>query len=786
MGCTWGPRRGQWLDGEDIPSTTGLTSDERAYLEHFDAVYRALCAMLYNYVPTSGHPGGSISCGRFVANLIWNHMDYDLGAPDEAAADQIVFAAGHKALGLYAMWALRDEIAAQYAPGILPELWQQRLRLEDLLGFRRNPASMTPLRHRFQAKSLDGHPTPATPFVPLATGASGVGLCGAIGLALGLKDYYGDNAPRVHVVEGEGGLTPGRVSEALASAGTAGLDNLVLHLDWNQSSIDVDRVCRDAAGPGQYVQWEPAELLRLHDWNVICVEDGTDWSGIDRAQSKALSFSNGQPTAIVYRTTKGWQYGIEGRKSHGAGHALCSTSFYELLEPVLQELHGNLPSCSAAEEPACASADGDEIREACFWQALEQVRTLLGEAPACCRWLAGGVQQARERLLEQGRQSRFSSPPNVEAIGQAAGRLGSTVPSDMAVAPNSSETLRGALGKALGYWNRVAGGAVLTSSADLLDSTSVSQAGRDWPQGLYQSRDNPDSRLFAAGGICEDNMAGMIAGLAATRRYLGVGSSYGAFMAPLGHIAARLHAISCQARAERTGETPLPLVMVCGHAGLKTGEDGPTHADPQALQLLQGNFPAGACVTLTPWEPAEVFPLLARSLTLRPAVIAPFVTRPKETVPDREALGLAPVSAAVQGLYCLRESGSEPDIVLILQGSGVTLTFVNEVLPQLIADGIDPQVFVVSSAELFDSLEPREQEEVFPVRAAERAMGITGFTLPTLYRWVTSPLGRQCSLHPFAEGHYPGSGRAEQVLGQAGLDARGQLAAIYRYLSLRA
>jgi len=26
------------------------------------------------------------------------------------------------------------------------------------------------------------------------------------------------------------------------------------------------------------------------------------------------------PTAIVYRTIKGWQYGIEGRGSHGAGH----------------------------------------------------------------------------------------------------------------------------------------------------------------------------------------------------------------------------------------------------------------------------------------------------------------------------------------------------------------------------------------------------------------------------------------------------------------------------------
>ena len=35
------------------------------------------------------------------------------------------------------------------------------------------------------------------------------------------------------------------------------------------------------------------------------------------------------------------------------------------------------------------------------------------------------------------------------------------------------------------------------------------------------------------------------------------------------------------------------MMLVCAHAGLKTGEDGPTHADPQPLQLLQENFPEG-------------------------------------------------------------------------------------------------------------------------------------------------------------------------------------------------
>ena len=204
------------------------------------------------------------------------------------------------------------KIARIAAPDLLPDDEKFQLRLEDLLGFRRNPSSTTPLFKEFHAKALDGHPTPATPFVRLSTGASGVGIPASFGLAWAAADLYGEDAPRVHIIEGEGGMTPGRVAEALAAAGTASLDNIVLHVDWNQASIDSNQVCRDGETPGDYVQWTPAELAYLHDWNVIMVPDGFDWQQITTAQRLALELDNGQPTAIVYRTVKGWQYGIEG------------------------------------------------------------------------------------------------------------------------------------------------------------------------------------------------------------------------------------------------------------------------------------------------------------------------------------------------------------------------------------------------------------------------------------------------------------------------------------------
>ena len=216
---TIGPRRAAFVEVDARFGAGGepLSATDRDAFETLDSLYRALCAILYNYVPTSGHPGGSISSGRIVAGILFDAMDYDFSRPDREDADVLSYAAGHKAMGLYAMWALRDEIARLGAPELLPDL-RLRLRLEDLLGFRRNPNAAAPIATRTRAKALDGHPTPATPFVRLATGASGVGVASSIGLALAARDYYGADAPRVHVLEGEGGLTPGRVAEALAAA----------------------------------------------------------------------------------------------------------------------------------------------------------------------------------------------------------------------------------------------------------------------------------------------------------------------------------------------------------------------------------------------------------------------------------------------------------------------------------------------------------------------------------------------------------------------------------------
>jgi transketolase len=224
-------------------------------------------------------------------------------------------------------------------------------------------------------------------------------------------------------------------------------------------------------------------------------------------------------------------------------------------------------------------------------------------------------------------------------------------------------------------------------------------------------------------------------------------------------------------------------MLVCAHAGLKTGEDGPTHADPQALQLLQENFPRGTVITLTPWDPQEIWTLVAAALARRPALIAPFVTRPKETVLDRDTLNLAPATAASSGVYALRKARGDAAGTLVLQGSEVAYAFVQEALPLLEEEGIDLEVYYVASAELFDLLPASEQERIFSEEQAQRAMGITGFTLATMYRWIRSDRGRRMTLHPYLKGHYLGSGQAAMVLAEAGLDGQSQFEAIMNYLT---
>jgi len=51
-----------------------------------------------------------------------------------------------------------------------------------------------------------------------------------------------------------------------------------------------------------------------------------------------------------------------------------------------------------------------------------------------------------------------------------------------------------------------------------------------------------------------------------------------------------------------------------------------------------------------------------------------------------------------------------------------------------------------------------------------------------MYKWIRSDRGRQKTLHPFQKGHFLGSGQADMVLEEAGLDGESQFKAIKEYV----
>jgi hypothetical protein len=64
-------------------------------------------------------------------------------------------------------------------------------------------------------------------------------------------------------------------------------------------------------------------------------------------------------------------------------------------------------------------------------------------------------------------------------------------------------------------------------------------------------------------------------------------------------------------------------------------------------------------------------------------------------------------------------------------------------------------------------------------------VGITGFTMATMYRWIRSDAGRAATMHPYMHGHYPGSGSGRAVIAEAGLDGASQFKRLSEYLETK-
>jgi len=263
----------------------------------------------------SGHPTSCASAADIVAALFFAEMRYDPRNPQNPDNDRFVLSKGHAAPVLYAAWA---EVGF--------------LKRDDLLTLRRFDSD------------LEGHPTPRLPFVDVATGSLGQGICAAVGIALNARRIKSDY--RTYVMLGDGESAEGSVWEAAEAAAHDRLDSLC-------GITDVNGLGQSGPSIWNHDLEAYASKWRAFGWHAIVV-DGHDVPAVLDAFDEARE-TKGQPTMILARTVKGKGMPVAEGKNGWHGKAFKKG---EEVDSVLRALESQL----AAEDEPAQPPDGPRTR----------------------------------------------------------------------------------------------------------------------------------------------------------------------------------------------------------------------------------------------------------------------------------------------------------------------------------------------------------------------------------------------------------------------------------------
>jgi transketolase len=265
----------------------------------------------------SGHPTTCMSCADIMSVLFFQELRFDPKNPKARNVDEFILSKGHAAPILWA--ALKEAGAIK----------------EDLNTLR-----------RFDSP-LEGHPTPNSPWVRIATGSLGQGLSAAVGIALAKRM---DGIPaRTYCLLGDGESAEGSVWEAAQLASFNKLDNLV-------AIVDVNRLGQ--SGPTMFQHNIDSYLAKwiAFDWNAIAI-DGHNIDEIKAALDKARA-TKGKPTAIIAKTRKGhgvsfledkegW-HGKPLKKGDELNKALAEIGDPQITIPVPARTVGSAPAGTAS------------------------------------------------------------------------------------------------------------------------------------------------------------------------------------------------------------------------------------------------------------------------------------------------------------------------------------------------------------------------------------------------------------------------------------------------------
>jgi transketolase len=503
-----------------------------------------------------------------------------------------------------------------------------------------------------------GHPEYAiTPGVETTTGPLGQGIANAVGMAIAERILAAEfNRPGHAIVDhhtyvflGDGCLMEGISHEVCSLAGTLKLSKLIALYDDNAISID-----------GNVAGWfgdDTPARFRSYGWNVITPIDGHDADAVSGAIEMAKHAD--KPTLICCKTKIGKGSPAKEGSADAHGSPLGDKEIAATRE-ALGWKWGPFEIPDAIRLAWDANARGAKLETEWDTRFTEYQKSFPDLAKEFQRRTTGDLPAHWEETVV-----------SIEAkVREKAETIATRKASQNAIASIAS-----ALPELVG------------GSADLTASNLT-----NWPgMKVFTAAEGGNYINY---GVREFGMSAILNGMALHGGLIPFAGTFLTF-SDYARNALRMAALM-----------KLGVVFVYTHDSIGLGEDGPTHQPVEHVSSLR------AMPGLDVWRPADT---LESAYAWMCAVERN--NGPSALIFSRQNLPFLKESGRTgkdirRGGYIVRDSGDEPEAILIATGSEVTLALQAQDI--LASQGVDVRVVSMPCTEVFDRQDAAWQEHVLP------------------------------------------------------------------------
>ncbi|MDH6533733.1 transketolase [Parabacteroides sp. 52] len=620
----------------------------------------------------SGHPGGAMGGADFVNVLFSEFLIYDPKNPQWEGRDRFFLDPGHMSPMLYAVLALTGKYT-----------------MDELAMFRQW-----------------GSPTPGHPELDVMRGVEntsgplGQGHTMAVGAAIAakfLKARLGEQMNQtIYTFISDGGIQEEISQGAGRTAGTLGLDNLIMFYDANnvQLSTTVEEVTTENVGM-KYEAW---------GWKVITI-NGNDADAIRKALIEAKAES-ARPTLIIGNTLMGKGAMGEDKSSYEnkvSTHGQPLSAAGASISATITNLGGD------PENPFHIFPEVVEL----YAQRAKELETIVGEKYAAKEAWAKAHPELAAKMTKW-----FSGEVpaiNWEAIEQKANQATRV----------ASATVLGILATQVEN--------MICSSADLSNSDKTD----GFLKKTHAFTKGDFSGAFFQAGVSELTMASICLGMCLHGGVIAACGTFFVFsdyMKPVFRLAALMEQ---------------PLKFIWTHDAFRVGEDGPTHepveqeAQVRLMEKLKNHKGRNSMLVLRPADVTET--TVAWKMAMENTVSPTGLIFSRQNVNDLPTQGNRYQEAlqAEKGAYIVDEDPNW-EVILVASGSEVSTLFAGAAL--LRAEGIKVRIVSAPSEGLFHSQPEAYQESIIP--KGSKVFGLTA-GLPVTIEGLVGANGKVWGLESF-------------------------------------